>query len=233
MALPLLLTAFSFQTMVPSLHPYLNHDGRSLRLAIVGGTSIAFIVYLIWQMTVLGTVSLEGPFGLFQALKEGEVATHILGIAVGSRWVEFLASFFGLFALITSFLGISLGLYDFLSDGLNIPKKGWGSAFLGLLIVVPTLLSSINFERLFLAALDASGGFGDSILNGLLPVLMIYIGRYYMKLRKTGFTAPGGKRLLAAIFVFYLIALFIETLTHTGHLTAIHDVKEVLLTENG
>ncbi|HXF29217.1 MAG TPA: aromatic amino acid transport family protein, partial [Chlamydiales bacterium] len=42
MGLPLLLTAFSFQTMVPSLHPYLNHHGPSLRIAVVAGTSIAF-----------------------------------------------------------------------------------------------------------------------------------------------------------------------------------------------
>lgn len=229
MALPLLLTAFSFQTMVPSLHPYLNHDGRSLRVAIIGGSTIAFFVYLIWQMAVLGTVSLEGPFGLFQALKEGEVATHVLGIAVGSKWVEFLASFFAIFALVTSFFGISLGLYDFLSDGLNIPKKGWGTATLGLMIIAPTLFFSINFERIFLTALDASGGFGDAILNGILPVLMIYIGRYYMKLQKTSFVAPGGKWLLVTLFAFYAIALIIEVLTHTGHLTAIHDVKEFLL----
>lgn len=226
LALPLLLTAFSFQTMVPSLHPFLNHHGPSLRWAIIGGTGLAFLVYLIWQATVLGTVPLAGEFGLINALKEGEAATHVLGAAVGSTWIELLASFFAFFALVTSFFGIALGLYDFLSDGLRIPKKGWGNIGLGILILVPTLFSAIYFEKIFLKALDASGGFGDSILNGIIPILMVIVGRYHLKLKDNGFVAPRAKWLLIAAFVFYLTALGIEVMTHTGHLTAVHDLKE-------
>ncbi|MBS0634921.1 MAG: amino acid transporter [Verrucomicrobia bacterium] len=226
LAVPLLLTAFSFQTMVPSLHPYLNHHGPSLRLAIVGGTALAFLVYVIWQASVLGAVPLTGDFGLIQALKEGEAATHVLGHAVGSIHIELLASFFAFFALVTSFFGISLGFYDFLSDGLNIPKKGWGNILLGALILLPTLYAAINFEKIFLKALDASGGFGDSILNGLIPIAMIWLGRYHYKLEQAGFVAPKARWLLAAALLFYLGALGIEVLTHTGHFTAVHDLKE-------
>lgn len=230
LALPLLLTSFSFQTMVPSLHPYLGHHAPSLRVAIIGGTALAFVVYLIWQATVLGCVPLEGSHGLLQALKEGEAATHVLGAAVQNGYIELLASFFAFFALVTSFFGIALGLYDFLSDGFNIPKKGWGTVALGLLVLVPTLLSSMHFERIFLKALDASGGFGDSILNGIMPILMIVIARYHFKLQQVGYVAPRAKWLLVAAFVFYATALGIEVLTHTGHLTAVHDLREFDLT---
>lgn len=226
LALPLLLTSFSFQTMVPSLHPYLGHHGPSLRVAIIGGTALAFCVYLIWQATVLGIVPLDGPNGLMHALSEGEAATHVLGAAVGSSYVELLASFFAFFALVTSFFGIALGLFGFLSDGLNIPKKGWGILGLGLLILIPTLFSAMTLERIFLKALDASGGYGDSILNGIIPILMIILGRYHLKLTQKGFVAPKAKWLLACAFVFYLTALGIEVLTHTGHLTAVHDLRE-------
>ena len=222
MTLSLLLTAFSFQTLVPSLHPYLNHHGPSLRVAIIGGTALAFIVYLIWQITVLGIVPLEGPNGLLQAYNEGQAATHALGKAVGSSLIELLATLFAFFALATSYLGISLGLYDFLSDGLKITKKGWGNICLGLLIILPTYIGSIAFERVFLSALNASGGFGDAILNGIIPVLMIVIGRYYMKLPKTTFHAPGGRGFLLAAFLFYVSALAIEVLSRLGHLTLIH-----------
>jgi tyrosine-specific transport protein len=232
LALPLLLTAFSFQTMVPSLHPYLDHHAPSLRVAIIGGTFLAFIVYLIWQATVLGTVPLTGEFGLIQALKEGEPATQVLGLAVQSSAIELLANFFAFFALVTSFFGIALGLYDFLADGLNIPKKGWGSLALGLLILVPTFYSAINLERIFLKALDASGGFGDAILNGIMPILMVFIGRYHLKLKAAGFVAPRAKWLLVAALLFYSCALGIEILTHTGHLTAVHDLKEFDLLSN-
>ncbi len=226
LALPLLLTAFSFQTMVPSLHPYLHHHGPSLRIAIIGGTAIAFLVYIVWQASVLGAVPLTGEFGLIQALKEGEAATHVLGQAVGSIYIELLASFFAFFALVTSFFGIALGFYDFLSDGLNIPKKGWGNILLGALILIPTLYAATNLEKIFLRALDASGGFGDSLLNGIIPILMVFLGRYHYKLQQQGFVAPRAKWLLGLAAVFYLLALGIEVLTHTGHLTAVHDLKE-------
>ena len=224
LALPLLLTAFSFQTIVPSLHPYLNHHGPSLKVAIVGGSFLALVVYLIWQATVLGTVPLDGPMGLKEVFTEGGVATYVLGAAIGNRWIELLASFFAFFALVTSFLGLSLGLYDFLSDGLNIPKKGWGNIALGMLIVVPTYFSAVRFERIFITALDSTGGFGDAILNGIIPVLMIVAGRYYLKRKKTAFQAPGGKWLLALAFTFFLAALGVEILSQVGYLMPIHTV---------
>ncbi len=208
LTLPLFLTAFSFQTMVPSLHPYLNHHAPSLKLAIIAGTTVAFVVYLLWQATVLGTVPLDG--GLLQALHTGAPATHVFGEAIGSGWIDLLATFFAFFALVTSFFGISLGLYDFLADGLSIPKKKWGSVLLGVLILVPTIYGACNIERVFLTALEASGGYGDSLLNGIIPILMICVGRYHFKLKQTGCTVPGGKWLLVAGLCFYALALLIE-----------------------
>jgi len=207
LAFPLLLTAFSFQTMVPSLHPFLDHHAPSLRASIIGGTFIAFLFYLIWQTIVLGTVPFEGPSGLAIALEKGEAATGYLGKWAAAPGVEYAATFFAFFALITSFLGIGFGLFDFLSDGLNIPKKRFGILILGALIIIPTLFFAVSYERIFLVALDASGGFGDTLLCGIFPVLMVWIGRYRMMKEKGIYRVAGGKGLAlftAAIFAFIL-----------------------------
>lgn len=220
-ALPILLTAFSFQTMVPSLHPYLNHHGPSLRIAIVAGTFLAFCIYVVWQMTVFGNVPFDGPNSLMLALKEGTTATESLSLATQNPWVDLLATSFAFFALVTSFFGMSMGLYDFLSDGLNIPKIGKGSIVLTALVLLPTLFCAMFFERIFLHALDASGGFGDSILNGLLPIAMIFVGRYVLR-----YGSPfhiGRRPLLAVTALFFLIILGVEVLIRTGHLSYFHD----------
>jgi len=209
------------------LHPFLGHHGPSLRLAIIGGSSIAFVVYLIWQATILGMIPFEGEAGLQQALKSGVPATHFIGTHLGNHWIGIIGSTFAFFALVTSFFGISMGLYDFLADGLNIPKKGMGNLSLGALIIIPTLIAAIGCERVFLLALDASGGFGDSLLNGIIPVLMVVLGRYYYKLGRQGVQVPGGKWLLTIAFLFYLTSLGIEILTHTGHLLPTFDVRDV------
>lgn len=228
MAIPLLLTAFSFQTMVPSLTPYLKRNIKALRLAVMGGTAIAFLIYAIWQWLILGIVPVDGPNGLAEALRLGEPATQFLREHVEGHWISSIAEYFAFFAIITSFLGIAFGLYDFLADGLKIEKKGKGKVILGALIVIPTLIFATQFERAFLVALETSGGFGDSILNGLIPVMMVWIGRYHLKIGKDEtYGVRGGKPVLVLIFAFFLFTLLLEIALQTGQMATVYEPFEV------
>lgn len=227
LAIPLMLASFSYQTMVPSLTPYLKQNIKGLRWALVGGTTITFIVYFVWQFMMLGIVPVEGSNGLAQALIDGEPATRFLNEHVEGSYVSTIAHFFAFFAVVTSFLGIALGLFDFLSDGLKIKKVGMGNLLLGLLIVVPSLIFATQFERIFLVALDSSGGYGDTILNGLIPILMIWIGRYRMGYQN-GFRIPGGKVLLSVVFLFFLFCLILEILVHSGYLSSVYEAYDLV-----
>lgn len=227
LALPILLAAFSFQTMVPSLTPYLKKHVKGLRLAIIGGTFIAFLVYAIWEALVLGIVPVQGANGLAEALSRAEPPTQFLTAHVTWNFVAQIAEFFAFFAIVTSFLGMALGLFDFLSDGLKIPKEGWGQVALGLLVALPTLVFAIQFERIFLLALDSSGGYGDTILNGIIPVLMVWVGRYKLGYTQ-GIQLPGGKPVLIVVFCFFVLALGMEILAHAGVITSVYDSYELL-----
>lgn len=228
LAIPLLLTTFSFHTMLPSLTPYLKRNVWALRWAIIGGTTLTFTVYLIWQWMVLGIVPISGPHSLIKALELGEPVTQFVREHVQSRWVSAIAEYFAFFALITSFLGMALGLFDFLSDGLKIRNEGKGKIILSLLIIIPTFIFAAYFERIFLLALDTTGGFGDSILNGIMPVLMVWMGRYVLKFPAEQRT-PGGKPLLIAVFAFFAFALILETLVHTGQICSIFEACQVFI----
>lgn len=106
-------------------------------------------------------------------------------------------------------------------------KEGIGKVILGILIVVPTLICATQFERVFLVALEVSGGFGDSILNGLIPVIMVWIGRYYLNLGKAShFKLPGGRVLLSFVFAFFLCALILEIRLQTGQSATIYEPFE-------
>jgi len=227
-AIPLLLTAFSFQTMVPSLTPYLKSHIKGLRIAIVGGTFLTFLIYVVWQTLILGIVPIEGEHGLAMALALGEPATQFLREHVNGKWVYIISEYFSFFAIITSFLGIAFGLYDFLADGLKIEKNHNGKVILGLLIVVPTLISAVYFKRIFLVALEASGGFGDTVLNGMIPVLMVWWGRYRLGLSKQGdYRLIGGKPMLVLLFAFFAGALVLSLAIQTGQLAELYAPYEV------
>lgn len=216
LAIPLFLTSFSFQTMVPSLTPYLNRHKSSLRFAIVGGTTLALMVYLIWQWLILGIVPVEGDNGLAEALRRGEPATQFISEHVEGYHIGLIAEYFAFFAIITSFFGIGLGLFDFLSDGLKIKEKGAGKVFLSLLIAVPTLFFATQFERIFYLALDATGGYGDAILNGLIPVLLIWVGRYHLGMGGKTISLLEKKPLLTVVFIFFLFVLLFKFCIDSG-----------------
>lgn len=214
-AVPLLLTIFSFQTIVPSLTIYLHQDGKALRRAIIYGTTLSLLVYAIWQWLVLGTILYDGENGLAAALAQGLPATQFLRSATGNPWVGAFADFFAFFALITSFLGIALGLFDFLADGFKIKRTKTGNMLLGFLVALPVLFFVYTLERVFLRALDSSGGIGDAILNGIMPALMLWIGRYTMQL-KSEYRLPGGKPLIILVICYALFVFTIEILGKFG-----------------
>jgi tyrosine-specific transport protein len=215
--IPLLLTSFSFQTIIPSLAPYLKRHVKALRLAIVGGTTLSLLIYLIWQGLVLGIVPVHGVQGLATALEKGEPATEFLKLKVDNMWISHMAEFFAFFALVTSLLGMGLGLFDFLADSLKIKKTGWGKIALGLLIILPVIFFATQYERAFLVALDSSGCFGDAVLYGVIPVLMVWVGRYRIGYISE-FSLPGGKISLTFIFVFFLFTIILGLLVYMGHI---------------
>lgn len=220
MALPLLLTTFSFQTLVPSLTPYLQRHAKSLRLAIVLGTTMTFVVYLVWQCLILGIVPVDGPDGLAVALLRGEPATDFVSRHVDGWGLNVTVEFFAFFAIITSFLGIGLGLFDFLADGLHIKERGLGMVWLGALIVVPTYFCAVYFERAFIIMFDTTGGVGDTILNGIFPALMVWKGRYRLGY-SDGALVGGGKFLLVAVIVVFASILLLECLMLSGVLASV------------
>lgn len=162
MAFPLLLATFSYQMIIPTLTPYLNRDPKSLRFAVIMGTTIPFSVYALWQWIVLGSVPLEGAGGLQEALNKGQAATESLYAIVSNPYFITLAESFAFFALVTSYLGIALGLFDFLRDGLQLQQKTLHKIIIGILITLPVIFFATVFPNAFVVALEVSGGFGDA-----------------------------------------------------------------------
>jgi tyrosine-specific transport protein len=197
---PLLLTSFSFQMIVPSLASYLERDAKRLRMAILLGTSISFVIYFVWNMIVLGSVAPENAADLAQLYAEGRPPTRALS-GLEKNWFSLAVQYFSFFALVTSFIGIAWGLFDFLADGLSIRKVGMKRLFLWTLVMVPPTILAITYPRGFIGALEATGAYGDTILNGLIPLSMFFVGRYWYKY-------PSGLLILRSKVSLGLLSLF-------------------------
>lgn len=207
-ALPVIFTAFSYQGVIPSLATYMKRNARRLRIAILGGTTIAFVIYVAWQFLILGIIPLEGEMGLLQAVSAGSTAVEPLKAHLGAGVVYSLGQSFAFFAITTSFLGVTLGLMDFLADGLHLTKKGLRRLFLAALTFLPPLLIALTYPSGFLKALGYAGGIGCSLLLGFLPTLLAWIAREEHP--EGPILLRGGKITLLFLFLFVAIELAME-----------------------
>jgi len=80
---------------------------------------------------------------------------------------------FSLLALFTSFVGVSLGLINFLKDLLSRWRVAGRKNLLAVLTLLPPLGISLIYPDFFLKALNLVGGVCLVILFGLLPALMV------------------------------------------------------------
>jgi tyrosine-specific transport protein len=208
--LPIAFTSFAYQGIIPTLALHMHHEVSSIRRAILIGSSIPLIAYITWEWLILGVVPIQGPNGLHHALEQGLNAVQPLKTFIANPVVYSLGQAFAFFALLTSFLGVSLGLRDFLADGLPIRKDFLGKSLLTLLVLIPPLIIAVIYPHIFLVALDYAGGFGCALLLGLLPITMTWVGRYVLKLPSQP-QLPGGKLVLGLLALFVLIELFSES----------------------
>ncbi len=213
-SLPVLVISFGFHNLIPSLTAYMKGDLQRVRIIILGGSLIVLAIYVIWSLLVLGAIPYQGPNGILENYRQGNEATIALRRALGSSWISYFAQGFAFFAISTSFLAQGLTLSHFLADGLNkTPSREVARWMIFLVLAPPLVLAMIN-PKVFLQALSFAGGFCAMILFGVLPVLMVWIGRYRKRFHSP-YQVAGGKLSLilggifsSLIIVFELLRVF-------------------------
>ena len=120
------LCAFGYHIVIPSLVSYLDRDVVQCKKAIWIGSGIAFVVYALWQFVSLSVIS--DPEILEEAYRLGSNSVQLIGQVSNSRLISSVDTSFAFFAMITSFFGVSMALVDFLKDGCR--KKNMTSKML-------------------------------------------------------------------------------------------------------
>ncbi len=214
-SLPILIISFGFHNMIPTITSYMKGDLKRVRLVILTGSLFALAVYIVWDLIVLGIVPSDGDFGLVACLHSGKDASQAISGILGSSWVARFAQGLAFFSLLTSLLLQSMALIHFLADGLQTKEREPFSLL--LLVLIPPFFLSVLKPDIFFHALDFAGGICAVILFGILPVMMVWIGRYRMNARSQ-YQIFGGKPLLAAIFLFACF-IFLFQIGSMLHLT--------------
>lgn len=185
-AIPVVFTSFGFHGSIPSIVKYVGLDIKSLRRVMMFGASLPLVIYIGWQLLsqgVMSQASLLNSQGL-----QGFVQS-IADIAHNPNVSTFVTLFADL-ALATSFLGVSLGLFDFFADAFKNSDTKKDRVKTALITFLPPLGFALFYPQGFIMALGYAA-IALVILAIFLPVSMVWTQRRD-EVQRSGYQVKGG-----------------------------------------
>ncbi|WP_147820931.1 aromatic amino acid transport family protein [Salidesulfovibrio onnuriiensis] len=173
--LPVLIAAFHFHNLIPTLCRTLDQDRAAITKAIWSGTVLGLLMNLAWIVVVVSALPMEAANGvdILHAYAANQPATVPLARVIGGAGFLQLALVFSLVAMTTSFMANGIALQSFMGDlcsetlGTSSKSVVWPLAF------VPPLLVALVYPNIFLSALNLVGGVGINLLFGILPGVLL------------------------------------------------------------
>ncbi|HFD6681121.1 tyrosine transporter TyrP [Providencia alcalifaciens] len=213
-AVPVIFTSFGFHGSVPSLVNYMNGDVRKLRIIFITGSAIPLVAYILWQIATLGAIPSDTFMGILaQSSGLNGLLTAIRDVVATPRVNMAVALFMDL-ALATSFLGVALGLFDYLADLFKRSNNFAGRAQTTLLTFVPPLLAALFFSSFVQALTYAAVAL--SVLALIIPALLTIRVR---KLEAKGvYRVKGGTPILGLVLLCGIAVIAIQFAIVAGFL---------------
>ncbi|TCV08808.1 tyrosine-specific transport protein [Samsonia erythrinae] len=217
-ALPVVLTSFGFHGSIPSIVHYMGGDSQKLRRIFIIGSVIPLIAYLFWQLATLGSLS-SSTFNAIVVDQAGlNGLMHAIRTLVASPHVELAVHLFADLALATSFLGVALGLFDYLADLFKRKNSAVGRAQTGLLTFIPPLVFALFYPQGFVMALGYAA-IALAVLALLVPALLSWqVHKQHPQTRG----ARGGAAALALVFASGVGIILIQCAMVAGWLPSIN-----------
>ena len=201
-ALPYFVTSFGCAAIIPSLMKHYGHDAIKIKHSIVWGTFISLIIYLIFLAAIFGNLSRPEMVPIIQA--GGNVGNLVTALNTGTAnpGLRTVLNLFSNFAIVTSFLGIGLSLFDYIADHFKFDDSVLGRAKSASLTFLPPAILSYLFPHGFITAIGYAG-LAVLISFYFVPVAMAYTNR--PKQQNMIYKVKGGKLVLLVIATFSVV----------------------------
>ena len=207
-ALPVMVAAFHFHNIIPTLCRGLGWRQRDITRAMLTGTLLGLCMNILWVFAVLGSVDSRGPGAdtILYAFDNGLPVTVTLTSVLKSPAVTVFCLVFAMLAITTSYLTYGTALLNFMRDITRNDLKIKSRPLVAALAFGPPFLVTLLDSGVFLKALNVVGGVGIALLFGVLPG--------YLALKRAS-SGPG--RMLAVVMIcFFSLILGFELCQELG-----------------
>lgn len=202
-ALPFGLVSFGYHGNVPSLVKYYGKDSATIIKAIVLGTLIAFVIYVCWLIATMGNIPRSEFVDIIAQGGNMGVLVGALSGVITSDWLTSMLTLFANLAVASSFLGVTLGLFDYLADLFGFDESRSGRLKTATVTFVPPTVLGLLFPDGFLIAIGFAA-LAATIWAAIVPGLMAHRVRK-MYPQYEGFRVPGGTPVIAIVILFGII----------------------------
>ena len=213
-ASPVFFTAFGFHGSIPCLNKYLEGDGKALRFSIIVGSAITLVGYILWQFSTHGVLSQTRFLEILNQDPTLNGLIEAVRVITGSTIIAAIVKIFSALALITSFLGVALGLLECIEDLLkrafNISANRLS---LGFLTFLPPLLFAFFYPEGFILALGYAGQM-FAFYAVVLPAALVWKARHQHP--NLPYRVPGGSGVLLFVSIVGTIIVCIPFLIKLG-----------------
>ena len=213
-ASPVFFTAFGFHGSIPTLNKYLEGDIKALRFSIIMGSAITLVGYILWQFSTHGVLSQTRFLEILNQDPTLNGLIEAVRVITGSTIITAIVKIFSALALITSFLGVALGLLECIEDLLkrafNISANRLS---LGFLTFLPPLLFAFFYPEGFILALGYAGQM-FAFYAVVLPAALVWKARHQHP--NLPYRVPGGSGVLLFVSILGIIIVSIPFLIKLG-----------------
>ncbi len=196
--LPLVVTGFGFQVVIPSIRGYLDKEKSSMSHVILVGSLLPLGLYVVWTTGLLTGLDHAEVFEIINH-QDDALALNVLLHDIMNKA---LVNTFVFAAIVSSLLGVSLSLADFLSDAFK-QQLNWKIS--GLTVFVPWLF--VNLIPAAFVEILRFGGLFVAVLNIFIPCVMLLILRKNNKIKTV--MAPNNT-IVGIVLIFSLIVMITE-----------------------
>ena len=174
-AIPVFFTSFGFHGSIPSIMKYLNNNEKDIKKAFLWGSFLSLIIYCLWIFFTSAVLPKHGLIS-FDTVNNSDNKLHefikMLAERTEQDKLHVIISVFSWMAIITSFLGVGVGLYDYILEKFKFKREVFKDQLKGIFITFfPPLLIVILGKNIFVKAL-AFAAISLSMLAIIFPAFI-------------------------------------------------------------
>jgi len=202
MTLPFCLTSFGFHGNVPSLMKHYGKDPQRIRNCLLIGTLIALVLYVVWVLCTMGNIPREHFKDIARQGGNIDVLISALSSLLNSARVDLLLTLFSNFAVACSFLGVTLGLFDYLADLLNFADSPMGRLKTAIATFAPPMACGLLWPEGFIHAIGFAG-LAATVWAVITPALLARASR--KRFGSPLYRVWGGTPMIVLVLLFGLL----------------------------